>query len=169
VLRFSGGYSGGNNPQRFMLGGTSNWINRSFATGTLPINNASDFAFLTPAMPLRGYRYAEQLGTKYVLMNIELRMPIIRYLLAGPIIPIFFQNVIGTAFVDVGTAWTKNEELNFSFKKTKADYSQGMLIGTGFGARTFVLFFLLRVDVAWAYDGNNFSTPHYYFSLGVDF
>ena len=169
VFRFSGGYSGGNNPQRFMLGGTSNWINRSFATGTIPIENASDFAFLSPAMPLRGYRYGEQLGTKYVLMNFELRMPIIRYLLAGPIIPLFFQNVIGTAFVDVGTAWDKNEDLNFSFKEPVTDYSKGMLIGTGFGARTYLLFFLLRFDVAWAYDFHGFSTPKYYFSLGVDF
>lgn len=169
VFRFSGGYSGGNNPQRFMLGGTSNWINRSFATGSIPINNASDFAFLSPAMPLRGYRYGEQLGTKYILMNVELRMPIIRYLLAGPIIPIFFQNVIGTAFVDVGTAWDKNEDFNFSFKKPVTDYSQGMLIGTGFGARTFLLFFLFRFDVAWAYDFHGFSKPQYYFSLGVDF
>ncbi|MEN8192246.1 MAG: biopolymer transporter Tol [Bacteroidota bacterium] len=169
VFRFSGGYSGGNNPQSFMLGGTSNWINRTFATGTIPINDASDFAFLSPAMPLRGYRYGEQLGTKYMLLNLELRMPIIRYLLAGPIIPLFFQNVIGTAFVDVGTAWNKNEELSFSFKRAVPDYSKGMLIGTGFGARTYLLFFLLRFDVAWAYDNTGFSTPKYYFSLGVDF
>ena len=169
VFRFSGGYSGGNNPQRFMLGGTSNWINRTFATGTIPIENVTDFAFLSPAMPLRGYRYGEQLGTKYMLLNIELRMPIIRYLLAGPIIPLFFQNVIGTAFVDVGTAWTKNEDLGFSFKEPITDYSKGVLIGTGFGARTYVLFFLLRFDVAWAYDNTGFSIPRYYFSLGVDF
>ena len=169
VFRFSGGYSGGNNPQRFMLGGTSNWINRSFATGTIPIENASDFAFLSPAMPLRGFRYGEQLGTKYVLMNVELRMPIIRYLLAGPIIPLFFQNVIGTAFVDVGTAWTNNEDLNFSFKEPIKDFSKGMLIGTGFGARTYLLFFLLRFDIAWSYDYVGFSKPKYYFSLGVDF
>ncbi len=169
VFRFSGGYSGGNNPQRFMLGGISNWINRSFATGTIPINNASDFAFLTPAMPMRGYRYGEQLGTKYVLLNLEFRMPIIRYLLAGPIIPLFFQNVIGTAFVDVGTSWTENEDFSFSYKRTVPDYSKGMLIGTGFGARSYILFFLLRFDVAWAYDNTGFSTPKYYFSLGVDF
>lgn len=169
VFRFSGGYSGGNNPQRFMLGGISNWINRSFATGTIPINSASDFAFLTPAMPMRGYRYGEQLGTKYVLLNLELRMPIIRYLLAGPIIPLFFQNVIGTAFVDVGTSWTENEDFSFSYKRTVPDYSKGMLIGTGFGARSYILFFLLRFDVAWAYDNTGFSTPKYYFSLGVDF
>ena len=169
VFRFSGGYSGGQNPQRFMLGGTENWINRTFTTGTVPIENASDFAFLTPAMPLRGYNYAEQLGTKYMLLNFELRMPIIRYLIAGPIIPLFFQNVIGTAFVDAGTAWDKNSELDLSLKRKGADLSKGMLVGTGFGARSYVIFFLLRFDVAWAYDFESFSKPKYYFSIGVDF
>lgn len=169
VFRLSGGYSGGNNPQRFMLGGTDNWINRTFSTGGVPIENASDFAFLSPAMPLRGYNYAEQIGTKYMLINLELRLPIIRYLVAGPIIPLFFQNVIGTAFIDVGTAWTKNEDFDFSFKSAENNLSKGMLMGTGFGARSFVLFFLLRFDVAWAYDFNGFSKPKYYFSIGVDF
>jgi len=169
VFRFSGGYSGGQNPQRFMLGGTENWINRTFTTGTVPIENASDFAFLTPAMPLRGYNYAQQLGTKYMLLNFELRMPIIRYLIAGPIIPLFFQNVIGTAFVDVGTAWNKDSELDLSLKRKGDDLSKGMLVGTGFGARSYVIFFLLRFDVAWAYDFEGFSKPKYYFSIGVDF
>jgi len=169
VFRFSGGYSGGNNPQRFMLGGTENWINRTFATGSVPIENASDFAFLSPAMPLRGYNYAQQIGTKYMLLNLELRLPIIRYLLAGPIIPLFFQNVIGTAFIDAGTAWNTNEDFNIDFKSNKNDLSKGMLIGTGFGARTVVIFFLLRFDVAWAYDFEGFSKPKYYFSIGVDF
>ncbi len=169
VFRFSGGYSGGNNPQRFMLGGTDNWINRTFATGNVPIDNASDFAFLTPAMPLRGYNYAEQLGTKYLLLNLELRLPIIRYLVAGPIIPLFFQNVIGTAFLDVGTAWTENENFDIGFKSNKKDLTKGMLVGTGFGARSYVIFFLLRFDVAWAYDFEGFSKPKYYFSIGFDF
>jgi len=44
-----------------------------------------------------------------------------------------------------------------------------MLVGTGFGARTFLLFFLVRFDVAWAYDFDSFSKPKYYFSIGVDF
>jgi len=169
VFRFSGGYSDGKNPQRFMPGGTDNWINRTFTTGTVPIENASDFAFLSPAMPLRGYNYAQQLGTKYMLFNFELRMPIIRYLIAGPIIPLFFQNVIGTAFIDAGTAWNKNSELDLSINRKDKDLSKGMLIGTGFGARSYVIFFLLRFDVAWAYDFEGFSKPKYYFSIGVDF
>ncbi len=169
VFRFSGGYSGGLNPQRFMLGGTDNWINRIFTTGTVPIRDASDFIFLSPAMPLRGYNYGQQIGTKYMLLNLELRMPLIRYLLAGPIIPVFFQNVIGTAFIDIGTAWTSNKDFEIDFMHKYSDYSKGMLVGTGFGARSYVLFFLLRFDVAWAYDFTGFSKPKYYFSIGFDF
>jgi hypothetical protein len=42
-------------------------------------------------------------------------------------------------------------------------------MGTGLGARIFFLYFLLRFDVAWAYQVDNFSAPKYYISLGADF
>lgn len=169
VMRFSGGYSGGANPQRFFLGGTDNWINRSFATGDIPLNEASDFAFLSPALPLRGYDYAEQIGTRYGLLNLELRMPLIRYLLTGPL-PLFFQNILGTAFIDAGSAWNNNKQLRFFTKdESNSRITDDLLIGTGFGARTYFLFFLLRFDVAWKYDLNNFSKPRYYISIGTDF
>lgn len=168
VFRVSGGYSGGANPQRFFIGGTDNWINRTFSTGDIPINNASDFAFLTPALPLRGYNYAEQIGTKYALMNLELRMPLIRYLVTGPI-PILFQNILGVAFLDMGSAWTNNKSLKFFNRDAGYTRTQDLLAGTGFGARMFFLYFLLRFDVAWQYNLNSFSEPRYYFSLGADF
>src|SRR5690554_1015693 len=76
AFRLSGGYSGGANPQRFFIGGIDNWINRSFATTDIPLESASDFAFLTPAIPLRGFNYAERIGTKYGLMNLEFRFPL---------------------------------------------------------------------------------------------
>jgi Tol biopolymer transport system component len=66
-FRLSGGSSGGQNPQRFFIGGVENWINRSFATSELPINSVSDFAFLTAALPLRGYDYAAEIGTIMLL------------------------------------------------------------------------------------------------------
>ncbi|MGE5410328.1 MAG: hypothetical protein ACM3MI_05150, partial [Clostridiales bacterium] len=168
VFRVSGGYSGGANPQRFFIGGTDNWINRTFSTGDIPINNASDFAFLTPALPLRGYNYAEQIGTKYALMNLELRMPLIRYLVTGPI-PILFQNILGVAFLEMGSAWTNNKSLKFFNRDAGYTKTQDLLAGTGFGARMFFLYFLLRFDVAWQYNLNSFSAPRYYFSLGADF
>ncbi|MBU1099920.1 MAG: biopolymer transporter Tol [Bacteroidetes bacterium] len=168
VIRFSGGYSGGANPQRFILGGTDNWLNRKFKTGEIPLKDASDFAFLSPALPLRGYDYAEQIGTKYSLVNLELRMPLIRYLVTGPI-PILLSNIMGTAFVDVGTAWEDNSALKLFKQNTSGKtVTDNLLIGTGFGARM-AFFFLWRLDVAWTYDLNQFSKPRYYFSIGLDF
>jgi outer membrane protein assembly factor BamA len=169
VFRLSGGYSGGNNPQRFFIGGIENWINRTFATGDIPIESASDFAFLTAALPLRGYNYSEQIGTRYGLVNLELRFPLIRYLVTGAL-PILFRNILGVAFIDAGTAWTKNEDLQLFKRNINGNVvSNDLLMGTGVGARIFFLYFLMRFDVAWAYNVEGFSKPKFYFSLGADF
>ncbi len=169
AFRLSGGFSGGANPQRFFMGGIENWINRSFATGDIPVNSASDFAFLTPAMPMRGYDYAEQIGTRYALMNLELRFPLIRYLVTGAL-PVLFSNIIGNVFVDMGSAWNSERQLRF-FERNEYNQvvSKDLLMGTGFGARIFFLYFLVRLDVAWAYNLESFSKPKYYISLGADF
>jgi len=169
AFRLSGGYSGGDNPQRFFIGGIENWINRTYATGDIPLESASDFAFLTAALPLRGFDYAQKIGTKYSLMNMELRFPLIRYLVTGAL-PILFRNILGVAFVDVGTAWTNNNELKlFTRNELGSVYSKDLLMGTGVGARIFFLYFLMRFDVAWAYNVTGFTEPKFYFSLGADF
>jgi hypothetical protein len=168
VFRLSGGYSGGGNAQRFFIGGVDNWINRSFASNSIPVASAADFAFLTPALPLRGYDYAQQIGTKYGLMNLELRIPIIRYLLTGGL-PLFFQNIIGTAFIDAGSAWDNTKNLKLIGQDSNGNTTtQDLLLGTGVGFRLYFLF-LWRVDIAWKYNLNSFSTPVYYLSLGLDF
>ena len=169
AFRLSGGYSGGANPQRFFIGGIDNWINRSFATTDIPLESASDFAFLTPALPLRGFNYAERIGTKYGLMNLEFRFPLIKYLLTGAL-PILFSNILGVAFVDVGSAWDNTKKLKF-FDRNENNHiiTKDLLVGTGFGARIFFLYFLLRFDMAWAYNVEGFSQPKFYISLGADF
>ena len=168
VFRLSGGLSGGANAQRFFIGGTENWINRTFATGGIPVSSANDYAFLTPALPLRGYDYAEQLGTKYGLLNLELRLPIIRYLLTGGL-PLFFQNILGVAFIDAGSAWNNTSKLQFVGKDDNGKtVTKDLLIGTGVGLRLYMLF-LWRLDIAWKYNFDHFSEPRYYLSLGLDF
>jgi len=167
--RFSGGFSGGPNPQRFFIGGIENWINRTFATTEVPIESASDFAFLTAALPLRGFNYSEQIGTKYFLMNMELRFPLIRYLITGGL-PLFFSNIMGAAFIDMGTAWNNTDKLKlFGRNESGNIVTDDLLVGTGVGARLFFLYFLLRFDVAWAYNIDGFASPKFYFSLGADF
>ncbi len=168
VFRLSGGYSGGGNPQRFFIGGTENWINRAFSNNSIPISRASDFAFLTPALPLRGYNYAEKIGTKYALLNLELRIPIIRYLLTGGL-PLFFQNILGVAFIDAGSAWNNMSALKLIGRNDSGNVvTQDLLLGTGVGFRVYMLF-LWRIDIAWKYNLDGFSQPRYYVSLGLDF
>lgn len=169
VIRFSGGLSGGPNAQRFFLGGIENWINRSYATSEIPIESNTDYAFLTAVLPLRGYNYSEQIGSKYLLMNYELRFPLIRYLVPGAL-PILLSNILGVAFLDVGSAWdnTSNVQL-FSRDIENNLRTKDLLMGTGVGARLYFLYFLLRFDVAWAYNIDSFSKPKFYFSIGADF
>lgn len=169
AFRLSGGFSNGKSPQRFFLGGIENWINRRFATGEVPLDSPSDFAFLTAALPMRGYNYAQQIGTKYALFNTEFRFPFIRYLLTGAL-PIMFRNILGTAFFDAGSAWNNSHQLKLFTKDVEGrTVSKDLLMGTGFGVRFYLLYFLLRVDAAWAYNAQHFTTPIWYFSLGGDF
>jgi Tol biopolymer transport system component len=169
AFRVSGGASLGANAQTFIIGGTEGWINRQFEGGVIPINSAEDYAFLTPIVPLRGYNYNARAGTKYGLVNLEMRYPFLKYLVAGPL-PIAFQNITGVAFIDAGGAWTDNSSFRASTRNAEGErVPQDLLIGTGFGARVFLLYFLLRFDIAWQYTYHGFSEPKYYFSLGLDF
>jgi len=169
VMRFSGAYSGGANPQRFFLGGIENWINRSFATREIPIESTSDYAFLTAVLPMRGFEYSERIGTKYLLANYELRFPLIRYLIPGPL-PILFSNILGVAYIDAGTTWNNTSKLQlFNKNENGKIVSKDLLMGTGVGARVYFLYFLLRFDVAWAYNLDKFEKPIFYFSIGADF
>ena len=78
VYRLSGGMSIGSNKQNFLLGGTEGWMNYRLATSEIPISNVEDFAFLTQVLPLRGYDYAQQIGTKFAIANMEFRFPLIQ-------------------------------------------------------------------------------------------
>jgi Tol biopolymer transport system component len=169
VLRGSGGGSFGRNPQRFFLGGTDNWINRTFENGRIPIDSEEDFAFLTAALPMRGYNYNARIVTRYGLGNAELRFPVVKYFLGG-VLPYILQTVNGAIFLDVGAAIDTFENFKAFERDANGNYDNGdLLIGTGFGARMWFLGFPLKFDVAWSYNGAHFSTPIYYFSLGADF
>ena len=169
VVRGSGGGSFGANPQRFFIGGTDNWINRTFENDRIPIDNEEDFAFLQAALPMRGYNYNARITTKYLLWNTEVRFPVVKYFLGG-ILPYILQTVNGAIFVDVGAAFDEFDSFKgFRRNQDGMTTNQDLLIGTGFGTRMWFLGLPFKFDMAWAHDGNGFSSPKFYFSLGGDF
>jgi Tol biopolymer transport system component len=168
ALRSAGGFSFGPDPQKFFIGGVENWLNYSYNRDSkMPLENAEDFTFLTPGFPMRGFDFNEQLGSKYFLGNAEFRFPLFRALVSGPL-PVLFQYVSGVMFLDLGSAW--NTSFNaFSERADGSVVTKDLLIGTGLGARAYVFGLPVRFDVAWNYNLQSWSEPHYYVSLGYDF
>jgi Tol biopolymer transport system component len=169
AFRLAGGGSFGRDPQKFIIGGVDNWINRSFEGGYIPLENAEDYIFLQVGTPLRGYNYNAAIGSRYSMMNFELRYPLFAFLQAGPL-PIGLQSLGGVMFFDAGAAWNDEQSLKpFTRDASGRVVTRDLLMGMGTGARIYFLAFLVRFDVAWAWDLNKFSAPKYYFSLGADF
>ncbi|MCL4511600.1 MAG: biopolymer transporter Tol [Bacteroidetes bacterium] len=169
AFRAAGAASVGANPQKFFIGGMSNWINTNYSTVNIPISSVADYAFLTPVFPLRGYDFNAQLGTKYFLTNMEVRFPLVRYFVPG-LIPILLSNIEGVIFVDAGSAFTSVSQYKpFRRDASGQTVTQDLLVGSGFGARVPFLYFVLRLDYAWQYNIEGFHYPKFYFSLGGDF
>ncbi|MBK6767087.1 MAG: PD40 domain-containing protein [bacterium] len=88
--RLTAGLSGGPDPQRFFMGGVSNWINRRFENDEIPTDEINDFYFSSFITPFRGGDYFEKRGTgnRFFLTNQEFRFPVIRYLQMGWPLPL---------------------------------------------------------------------------------
>jgi outer membrane protein assembly factor BamA len=169
AYRLSGGASIGGNRQNFFIGGTEGWINNRFKNDSIPVVNVEDYAFLTPVLPLRGYEYNAENGSYFAVANMELRFPLIRSLVFGGL-PIGFSNILGTTFVDIGSAWTNSQSWKgFGSDTSGATVTKDLLIGTGFGIRMGIFGLPLRFDVAWKFQWSKFSDPFYYISLGADY
>ncbi|HEX9614736.1 MAG TPA: biopolymer transporter Tol [Bacteroidota bacterium] len=169
VFRGSAGLSAGKDRQNFFIGGNDGWINRRFDGSTFPIVNVEDYAFLTPVLPMRGFNYNAQTGTRYALVNLEARFPLIRYLIGGSILPLGFQNILGAGFLDIGSAWSNTRGWQ-TFQRTPSGSlrTKDLLLGMGIGTRLFFFGFPLRFDIAWSYDWGELSRPIYYVSIGPE-
>jgi outer membrane protein assembly factor BamA len=89
--------------------------------------------------------YQSMLGTRLAVLNAELRFPLIRALVIGPI---GFPPIEGVAFYDAGVAWDR--DTNPVFRRGTTDLApgeRGILSSTGVGARINLLgFAVLEVD-----------------------
>lgn len=190
ATRFFYGRYFGPNQQKYLLGGTDNWLfsktNISSANDPL-INNAltdnSDQLFLDYVTPLRGFDYDTFNGGNALLANFELRLPIIRYFVRGPITSNFFRNLLFVGFFDIGSAWSgkspfatensvntqliKNE--GSPFQARIQNFKNPWLSSYGFGVRTVLLGYYMKLDVAYPIEDYEVKDMRFFVSLGYDF
>ena len=187
--QYFGAAESGENPQQvFRLGGMDNWVGQTYAGSQLlasPGQNPDPTGvfyqqFVTN---LRGFDLSRQTGTRYVLLNSELRLPIVQYFSNKPIYSGFLRNLQFIGFFDAGTAYrgtnpfgenNSNTTVKFGgngniFSGTVTNFTNPFLIGYGVGVRTTMLGFYTKFDVAWAQENYVTSKPKPYFTLGHDF
>jgi Tol biopolymer transport system component len=186
AIRASGSHSGGKAPKQNILGGMENWIGnrKENRTGENPLNfqgDNRDIFFADFATNLRGFKLNRLSGTSYMLVNAELRIPLVKYLYRGAITSSFLRNFQIVGFGDIGTAWTgkgpfsENNSLNtqiidsYPFRATVTNFKNPYLMGYGVGARTTLFGFYAKFDYAWGVDNGFTNKAVPYVTLGYDF
>ncbi|MEX0600813.1 MAG: BamA/TamA family outer membrane protein, partial [Rhodothermales bacterium] len=105
--------------------------------------------------------------------NAEFRFPLFAAILPGPLPVVPLYNIQGSAFLDAGAIWGgKGADTRFNVFREDAEGERvfdDVLAGAGFGLRTILLGYPMRIDYAWPYDGRRFGNRQVYFSIGLDF
>ncbi len=179
----------GNDPKDFLLGGMNNWLfndteNENNEGDPLfdPVDqDNSDILFVEYVTNMRGFDYNTFSGNNALLLNAELRFPIVKYFNSGPIASNFFRNLQLIGFYDLGSAWTGSSPLadenslntelieagNFSARIN--NFGSAWLASYGTGIRTVLLGYYLKFDVAWPIEDYEVGSPKFYLTLGYDF
>ncbi len=111
ATRFAADLSLGSRKLIYFLGGVDNWLIKPDIYTNRQPNPNENYAYQTLAVNMRGYKQNIRNGNNVMLMNTELRLPVITTFIDKPINSAFLRNFQLMAFMDIGTAW--NEKLSF--------------------------------------------------------
>jgi len=192
----AGDFSWGNQKLIYYLGGIDNWFMfgqnqktdkngnttyRYFNPANQPAADG-DYAFQSLAVNLRGFIQNAANGNNTTVINSEFRLPVFTTFFSKPINNAFIRNFQLIQFIDLGSAWngaydklarpsiTYQNPLNPTVSvKLKAPGIGPFLGGYGFGARSTLLGYFLKLDAGWPMNGFFRGKPILYFSMGVDF
>ncbi len=178
ATRAAADFSWGTQKIIYYLGGVDGWIGPRFNSINTPAQDQT-YAFQSLAINMRGYPQNVANGNNAFVINSELRLPVFTTLLNKPINNAFIRNFQLVQFIDLGTAW--NGKYN-GIQRPSEVYTNGPVIvridagglgpfagGYGFGARSTLLGYFMRADLAWPMKGIFRGQPQFYFALGFDF
>ena len=164
AMRASAGYSGGERPKNYFLGGTYQWLNYSVARSD--VYSIADIYLSKMVFPLRGYDYFQFSGNAYALANFEFRYPFVKNLDLG-FPPITIQGINGAIFSDIGAV--SKEPYNL-FRGMDGGRLRDVKMSVGFGMRSWIWLFSLHYDLAWSTDLQKIAPkPKHYLSLGLEY
>jgi len=177
AVRAAGDFSFGDQKVVYYLGGVDNWLGPKFDDEPRPTQN---YTYQSLAVNMRGYNQNLANGNNAIVINSELRLPLFSTLFNRPINNAFLRNFQLTQFIDLGTAWEGGIE---NIKRPERIYSDDPSVtvrfksggigplagGYGFGVRSTLLGYFLRLDAGWEMNAFFRGKPKLQFGMGLDF
>lgn len=186
ALRGAAAISYGPQKLLFYVGGVDQWLltngfnSPSFNT-LIPVSDEQQYLHQSFVPDLRGFQYNIRNGSKYMIGQAELRVPVFKHLWPG-VKSNFFKNFQVVGFVDAGTAWTgttpysEDNAINSITLQNGNNvivkvhyYRDPWIAGMGAGVRVYLLGYQLRLDKAWGIENRSIQKPIWHFSIGLDF
>jgi hypothetical protein len=186
--RFATGASFGGSRLIYYLGGVDGWVNFSSRIQqfdqSVPIDYSKNYVYQTLATNMRGFSQNIRNGDRFAVVNTELRWPLIRYFANHPLSNNFLNNFMVVGFADLGTAWNglhpwsgENAYDNETIPDPPAppltitidSNREPIVAGYGFGVRSMLLGYWIRLDWAWGIENNIILPRIFYFSMNIDF
>ncbi len=188
--RFATSTSFGKSRLVYYLGSVDNWIN-IFPTRvqtfdrSIPIKESENYAYQTLATNMRGFTQNIRNGNNFAVFNSELRFPVFKYLINRPMSSKLLETFQVVGFFDVGSAWiglTPYSGKNAYDEVRIPQEGRGnpitiildsnrdpVVAGYGFGVRSQVFGYFVRLDWAWGIENNVILPRIFYLSLNLDF
>ncbi|WP_276479965.1 hypothetical protein [Paraflavitalea pollutisoli] len=190
--RLAADFSWGNEKIVYYLGGVDGWMfpkYNQFPT----VDPSQDYSYQSLAVNMRGFRQNLTNGNNSLVFNSEFRFPVFSTLINRPINNAFIRNFQVIQFIDLGNAWDGDL---FSGGLNKFERPQQIYVpsdpngpipdptavvrlkaggigplagGYGFGVRSTLLGYFLRLDAGWEMNGIFRGKPILHFAMGVDF
>jgi len=170
--------SWGNQKLIYYLGGVDGWISPKFNSANRPAPD-NTYAFQSLALNLRGHKQNAANGNNAVVINSEFRLPVFTTFFNRPVNNAFLRNFQIIQFTDLGTAWNgqfntiDRPDVIYGNPPVQVRIKTGgigpFIGGYGFGVRSTLLGYFLRLDAGWPMDGFFKGNPQWYFAMGLDF
>lgn len=193
AVRAAGDFSWGSQKMIYYLGGADGWmmfgsnvknykgktVDRYFNTQNPP-DQTVNYTYQTVAANLRGYIQNVANGNNAVVINSELRLPVVSTIFDKTVENPFLRDLQVVQFIDLGTAWNGSYkvfkrpevvygDLNTVQVKVKSGGIGPFAGGYGFGIRSTLFGYFLKFDVGWPMNAFFSGRSIKYFCMGFDF
>ena len=183
------GNSFGNNPFKYLVGGIQNSLinskeDKGINDPLIISNGGNNTNFLySKYLNLRGYNLKKFDGFKALVINSEIKIPLIKTVIGKSVTSKFLNNLQLIGFFDLGSSWninspfSKKNDVNTWFIREPGSVFQAeiensknpWLASYGFGLRSYIMDYFIKLDIAKPIEDYKLGQTKFHLSLGYSF